>query len=216
MLGTTPIIFLIFPTCLTGALLYMASLETEGGNPQFPSMGTAATITASLTAMVQFGSMIVAAYYLERATDKRKDEIDALEIDKEVKEADDKDEHIRKCYHTVTRWRVVPFWVKSTLLSSLALITASCYMVQFFSSMCFVEHTLTDSVEENLANNPMNLFLPLGWVAIALFCGSMALLWVFSAWGNVSPFFFVFHFFCNFCSNSPVCMQLSARSKEAC
>ncbi|KAL7462665.1 hypothetical protein ACHAXS_003041 [Conticribra weissflogii] len=186
MLGTTPVVFLILPTCLTGALLFMASLETESGNPQFSWVGTAAAITASLTAMVQFGSMVVAAYYLERAADKRKDEIEAIEIDLEVKEADDQDELMRKCYRAVTHWRVVPTVMKSILLSSLALITVSCYMVQFFASMCFKEHSLTDSVKDNLDGNPLNIFLPLGWVAIGLFSAAVLLLWGFCAWGKAS------------------------------
>ncbi len=66
ILGTTPVVFLILPTCVTGALLYMASLKDESGNPEFSLAGTVSTITASLTALVQFGSMIVAAYYLEQ------------------------------------------------------------------------------------------------------------------------------------------------------
>mmetsp|Transcript_2489 Transcript_2489/g.5166 ORF Transcript_2489/g.5166 Transcript_2489/m.5166 type:complete len:926 (+) Transcript_2489:227-3004(+) len=184
MLGTTPVVFLIFPTCLTGALLFMASLETESGNPQFPWVGTAAAITASLTAMVQFGSMIVAAYYLERAADKCKDEIEAIEIDQEVKEADDRDELMRNCYKAVTQWRVVPLFMKTMLLSSLAMITASCYMVQFFASMCFIEHSLTDSVQYNLGGNPLNIFLPLGWVAIGLFSAATMFLWMFCTWGK--------------------------------
>jgi len=184
MIGSIPIAFLIFPTCLTGALLYMASLETDTGNPVYPWVGTVATITASITAMVQFGSMIIAAYYLENAADKRKDEVDAMEIDQEVKEADDRDEHLRKCYQTATQWRAIPFWVKSILVLSLGCITASCYMVQFFPSMCFVEHTLTDSVSENLNDNPMNIFLPLGWTSIGFFCASCFLITAFSSWGK--------------------------------
>eukprot|EP00584_Thalassiosira_punctigera_P000831 CAMPEP_0172533624 /NCGR_PEP_ID=MMETSP1067-20121228/6258_1 /TAXON_ID=265564 ORGANISM="Thalassiosira punctigera, Strain Tpunct2005C2" /NCGR_SAMPLE_ID=MMETSP1067 /ASSEMBLY_ACC=CAM_ASM_000444 /LENGTH=844 /DNA_ID=CAMNT_0013318287 /DNA_START=162 /DNA_END=2696 /DNA_ORIENTATION=- len=184
MLGTTPIVFLIFPTCLTGALLYMASLETDTGNPVFPWAGTVTTLTASATAMVQFGSMIVAAYYLEQASESRADEVSAIEDDKEVKEADEKDEQMRKCYRTVTQWNAVPLCAKMALILSLASITASCYMVQFFSYLCFVEHTLTDSIYDNLQGNAGNLFLPLGWVSVALFVASIILLAIFSSWGK--------------------------------
>ena len=185
MLGTVPVVFLIFPTCLTGALLYMASLDTDSGNPQFPWAGAVSTITASFTAMVQFGSMIIAAYYLEQAADERANEVALIEIDKEVKEADDRDEYMRNCYKTVTQWRAIPLWSKSILISSLACITISCYMVQFFSSMCFVDHELTDSIEENLGGKLSNLFLPLGWTAVILFLASMMLLSMFSSWGKV-------------------------------
>jgi hypothetical protein len=97
MIGTVPIVFLIFPTCLMGALIYLAGLDSDTGNPVIPWAGTAATICASVTAAVQFGSMIVAAYYLERTGEQRQAEIEAIEIDQEVKEADDRDEHIKQC-----------------------------------------------------------------------------------------------------------------------
>ena len=55
--------------------------------------------------MVQFGSMIVAAYYLEQTAETRAEEIKAIDDDKEVKEADQKDEQMKKCYEAVTRVR---------------------------------------------------------------------------------------------------------------
>ena len=186
MLGTLPIVFLIFPTCLTGALLYMSSLVTDTGNPAFPWAGTVSTLTASLTALVQLGSMIVAAYYLEQTSDKRAEDIQAIEDDKEVKEADDKDEHMKKCYETVTQWNVMPFWSKLIITSAVACITCACYFVQFFSTACFVEHSLTDSFYDNLGGNIANLFLPLGWAAVGLFVASIVLLDIFSIWGKVS------------------------------
>lgn len=129
MLGTLPVIVLIIPSCLTGSLLYMASLVTDTGNPVFPWAGTLSTITASVTAVVQFASMIVAAYYLEQASDKYASEIAAIDDDIEVKEADARDEHIRDCYKKVTQWNSMPMMSKLLLSFSLVSITASCYMV---------------------------------------------------------------------------------------
>jgi hypothetical protein len=39
---------------------------------------------------------------------------------------------------------------------------------------------------ENLEGNVLNLFLPLGWVAVTLFFASMCFLSIFTRWGNVS------------------------------
>jgi len=182
MWGTLPVVFLILPTCLSGALLYMASLDNETGNPEFPWADTASTLTFSATAMVQLGALLVATYYIERASETRADELEAVEDDKEVKEADEKDEHMRKCFETVTKWNVIPLWPKLALILSHVSITTSCYMVQY--GTCFVEHNLTDSIDENLGGSVANLFLPLGWVVIALFIASMILLGIFSSWGN--------------------------------
>ena len=185
MIGTTPIVFLIFPTCLTGALLYMTSVQTDAGNPLFPWAGTFSTITASATAFVQFGSMLVAAYYLEQASSSRADEVAKIEDDKEVKEADDKDEYMNKCYENVTQWNAMPLLPRLILTLALVSITTSCYMVQFFGELCFADHSLTDSIDENLGGNVANLFLPLGWASVGLFCTSIILLYSFSSWGKV-------------------------------
>ena len=184
ILGTTPVVFLILPTCVTGALLYMASLKDESGNPEFSWAGTVSTITASLTALVQFGSMIVAAYYLEQTADKRVDEVAAIADDLEVKKADDEAAYLNKCYREVTTWHDVPFTPKLLLQTSVACIVTSCYIFQLFSSLCFTEHTLTDSIDDNLQGNVGNLFLPLGWVATGLFIASVLLLYFFISWGK--------------------------------
>ena len=67
-------LILIFPTCLSGALLYMTSLGTNSGNPVFPWAGSAAAISSCATAAVLFGAMVTAAHYLEQTIDKRLDE----------------------------------------------------------------------------------------------------------------------------------------------
>ena len=182
MLGTAPIVFLILPTCLSGAFLYMAFLETDG-NPDFPWSATVSTITLTLTAIVQFGSMIVAAYYVERAA-SGSDGIEGIPDDQEVKEADEKAAHLRRCYQTATKWEVLPWLPKISLGASLLLIVTSSYMVQLFSGYCFIPHTLTDSIDENLDGKVANLFLPLGWVSVGLFGASGVLLFLFMTWGE--------------------------------
>jgi hypothetical protein len=166
-------------------LLYMASLEIDG-NPVYPWAGTMSTITASFTAIVQFGSMVVAAYYLEQTADKRAADVEALPIDEEVKEADDKADRIRQCYKEATQWDTAPFFAKMFMRISLSCIIVSSYMVQLFSSRCFTTHSLTDSIDDNLNGNAANLFLPLGWVAVGLFCTSCLFLYLFQQWGKVS------------------------------
>ena len=110
--------------------------------------------------------------------------VKALGDDEEVKAADEKDEHMNKCYKDVTQWGIVPMFWKGVLLLSMASIIASCYLVQFFSELCFVQHSLTDSIEDNLGGNVANMFLPVGWVSVGLFTGSIVLLGLFSRWGK--------------------------------
>lgn len=183
LVGTLPVIFLILPTMLTGSFTYMASL-TDRGTPLFPWAGVAATIFAALTAIVQFGSMIVAAFFLEQTASLRQDEIAAIPIDEEVKEAEDKAENGRKVYSDVTQWDVVPRLAKLTIAMSLVSMVSCCYMVQLFPNKCFAEYELTDTISGKLDGNWANLFLPLGRIAVLLFLLSCALLWCFIAWAK--------------------------------
>ena len=48
--------------------------------------------------------MIVAAYYLEQAADKRVDELESIPIDEDVKQADEDRKGLIKCYQDATRW----------------------------------------------------------------------------------------------------------------
>ena len=184
LLGTTPVIFLILPTMLTGSFTYMAGLTTEAGQPEFPWAGALATISAALTAIVQFGSMIVAAYYLEQTASQRTEELDAIEVDEEVKVLEDKEKHLNQCYREVTQWPKVPLMAKLTLQLSLATMVTCCYMVQLFSGACFAEYQLTYTIDEHLNGDWKNLILPLGRVAILLFLVSMVLLWAFYSWAQ--------------------------------
>ena len=148
--------------------------------------------------------------------------MNAVEDDEEVKAADEKGERLKKCYEDATKWNVVPKLAKLALLAATTCSIACFYMVQFFSELCFIEHTLTDSYYANLEGSLTNLFLPLGWAALGLFAASWVLLSMFTGWGKVCD-----HRSLSFCIHSShyphvVCLilcsmsSLSASSKEAC
>jgi hypothetical protein len=187
LVGTLPIIFLITPTLLTGSFIYMSNLKDEDtGVPEFPWAGTMATVFTAITAFVQFGSMVVAAYYLEQTVSERKDELDSIPIDEEVKERDDKDEAIRQKFDEVTQWNAVPAFPKFILISSVTTMILSCYMVQVFASDCFEEYDLTYSIDEHLNGDWKNLVKPLGVVANVLFATSVVQIYIFRTWAMVS------------------------------
>lgn len=163
----------------------MASVQTDDGNPEYPWAGAISAITFSVTAIVQFGSTVVAAYYLEQTARKRAADVDAIADDAEVKEADEKAAHLKRCYQDATQWNVLPLAAKLVLLASLGSIVTSSYLVQLFPSLCFAQYSLTDSISVDLEGNVANLFLPLGWVASALFCISSIFVYLFVGWGKV-------------------------------
>jgi len=185
LIGTLPIIFLITPTLLTGSFTYMSSVRLDDGQLEFPWAGTVATICAAITAFVQFGSMVVAAYYLEQTVSTRQDELDAMPIDKEVKDADERSEAIESAYNEVTQWGTLPVLAKGVLGASLATMITSCYMVQLFADLCFAEYQLTYTIEQHLDGDWKNLVKPLGIVANLLLLLSVVLLYGFRSWAMV-------------------------------
>jgi len=185
LVGTLPIILLILPTLLTGSFTYMANLRIdETGQQEFPWAATMATVCAAVTGIVQFGSMVVAAFFVERAVSTRTQELEALPIDQEVKDADDKLEEQTKAYIEVTQWHVVPTMAKFILYLSLTCMIISCYLVQLFSDDCFADYQLTYTIDQHLDGEWTNIVKPLGWKALILFAVSVVLLQIFTTWAN--------------------------------
>jgi hypothetical protein len=186
LVGTLPIVFLILPTLLTGSFTYMADARDENGELEFPWAGTMATVFAALTAFVQFGSMVVAAYFLERVIAEKQEELEQIPIDEEVKQADERDEAHREAFEEISRWDRLPALAKCTLSLSLACMIISCYLVQLFAGECFRDYQLTYTIETHLDGDWRTLTKPLGVLANILLASSVMLLIAFNTWANVS------------------------------
>jgi len=184
MIGTIPVICVIFPTCVSGTLSYMMGMKTESGNPEYVWASMAFVLVTAFSTCVQFGALIIATFYIEFTTSQRSDELALIPVDEEVKEADERDEAFHKCYGEVTQWHSMPLWPKIMLQASLVCTVASSYMSLLFSSQCFEKHALTDTIEENLGGEWHTIIKPLGWVVIGLFIAAIVFLMLFSSWGK--------------------------------
>jgi len=184
MIGTIPVICVIFPTCVSGALMYMTGMTTDTGNPQYVWAGMAFALVTAFSTCVQFGALLIATFYIEFTTSQRSDELALIPIDEEVKEADERDEAFHRCYGEVTQWRVMPLWPKIMLQASLVCTIASSYMSLLFAGLCFEEHALTDTIEDNLGGEWHTIIKPLGWVVIGLFVVAIVFFMIFSSWGK--------------------------------
>ena len=194
LVGTIPVLALIAPTVLAGSFIYMGSLKLENGEPEFSWAGTANTVSLAVAAFVLFGFMLLAAFYVEKTVRERKDEIDAIPIDKEVKEYDDKEAAGIEAYKEVTQWFLVPVWSKIILICSLVTIITSFYMLQLFYDDAFTQYELTYTIDEHLGGDWKNLIKPLGQVALILFVVSTVLVILFNSWANVSDSFICFDY----------------------
>jgi len=184
LVGTIPVVCLIAPTVLTGSFTFMSSLKDDGGNPEFPWASTVATMFAAFTGIVQFGSMISAAFYLEKVSETYAEELEAMPYDEEVRASEEAADERRKAYTEVTKWHTVPIWAKSVLFLSLSTMITCCYMIQIFQDSCFAEYALTYTIEKNLEGDWTKLVLPLGRIALLLSVISMVLLKLFTTWAT--------------------------------
>jgi len=184
LVGTLPVAALVIPTVLTGSFTYMSSMNLEDGNPEFPWAGIAATISTAISAVVLFGFMLLAAYYVEQTMSTKANELKEMPYDEEVKLADDADVALTEAYQEVTQWKDLPAFAQILLLLSLACMITSCYMIQLFQDDSFAEYQLTYNINDHLNGDWKNLVKPIGLVAILLFLGSIFFLLVFKTWAN--------------------------------
>jgi len=184
VIGTIPVICVILPTCVSGALMYMSGIDSENGNPKYPLASTVCAIVTAFSTIIQFGALLVATFYIEFTTSECADELALVPIDEEVKKADERDLAANKCYSDVTQWHLVPLSRKIMLQASLACIVASTYMSLLIPEFCFEVHGLTDTIGENLGGQWYKIIKPLGWVVLGLFIASMCFLQLFTSWGK--------------------------------
>ena len=185
LIGTLPVSLLIFPTCLSGVFVYLSG---EPHNYEWAS--TLSTVCISATGMAQSGSMVVAAFYLEKAMAEEKDAIAAIPIDEEVAAADERQKALDEKFNKATKWQVLPCWMRYWMITSTLLMTVSCYMVMGFSSICFSPFAMSDTVDKALGGDPWSLVKGPGYVSIALFLISSLMQYVFYKWaGNRAKHF---------------------------
>mmetsp|Transcript_32018 Transcript_32018/g.63430 ORF Transcript_32018/g.63430 Transcript_32018/m.63430 type:complete len:871 (+) Transcript_32018:215-2827(+) len=185
LLATSPVIFLIIPTVLSGTFIYLGALPlTEDGLEPYTWAKTASTLCVAVSALVQGGAMLLAAYYIERAVQERKEELQRVGYDDEVSAADLITEEKNRIYFEVLDWHRLPLWVKIDLITSLLNMVMSCYIIQIFGHTCFVEYELTYTISEHLGGNALNLVRKTGWLALGMFFFSCTTLYIFKLYAK--------------------------------
>jgi len=177
MISTLPVGLLILPTVLAGTYFFLADRESR--------YATLATIFAMVAAFVQTGSMMTAAYFLDKAAADHKEEMEKMPYDEEVRQADEAAEVRKKKYEEATEWTNLPMPARAVLVSAVVLMVFCCYLVQLYSSACFEEYELTDTIRQELDSKWYKLVkYPAGYIAIIVFVLSCSLLIGFNCWAN--------------------------------
>jgi hypothetical protein len=178
LIGTAPAIMLITPCVLTGSFYYLSGEEPE------ENWDTAAAIMATIAAMVQCGSLVVASYFVEKTIRENTEKIAKIPDDEEVKAADLAAAARRLVWTTVTKWPVLPKWTKYVVAGNLIIMLLQCYMVQFFPASCFRNFQLTDKIKDLPGGNAANMTRPAGYLVLVLFGLSCILLQIFYNWSS--------------------------------
>jgi hypothetical protein len=176
-IGTFPCVVLIIPTVLSGMFVYL-----QGAPHNLEWASTVGTIATMVTGLAQMGTMMLAAFYLEKTQIERKDEIDALPVDEEVLAEDLKVAAKLVIFKEVTKWDILPRPQRILLLTALFIMMASCWMVMVFTNSCFAPFEMSDTIEDKLDGDPWNLVKPQGWVSILMFLIATAEFMVFNRW----------------------------------
>ena len=158
LLGTLPVFLLILPTVMGGAFLSIDESYAQ----------VASVLSVACAAAVQTGSLVVAAVELDKQMAARKDELDDVPIDEEVRAADDADAERRRRLAANTRWARVPGTWRAALAAATVFMTASSYLCTYWSSDCFREFAIDDSVAKRLGHWS-RILKPPGVFALALF-----------------------------------------------
>jgi len=182
LIGTLPIIVMILPVVLTGSFSYLSSLETPEDGLEYPYAGTLGTVVSAAAGGVMFYFTIAAAGALKTTYETKKDELEKLEYDEDVRKADEESAKVAAVRNRVKVWSNVPCFMKMMLILSVMLMITSFYILVAFGSECFEDYGLMYTIEENLGGDWTNIVKPLGRLALLLSVLSYVLFWIFGRW----------------------------------
>jgi len=182
LLGSCPIVFLIAPVVLAGAFTLKAAQEdSETGNMY---TGIAKVMTM-LSSVVLLSMMIIAGYYIEATQQQFKAEIEQGDWQKdpqedEVRQAIEEDANQSKVYEQLTRWQLVPAWLRVLLYLGSLFMSAVMYLVLF--AVPFQSFSIADHVSDLPGGSVLSLVHGSGWTALGFMFAGVAVLVAFEAW----------------------------------
>jgi len=175
ILGTCPVFFVLTPCVLAGA--FMA--RVTGGEDSMWNMLANTAIGASL--VVQMGSGVMAVYSITNVVQSCGDELSRPRPEHEAVAAlTSKESRYVEMYGTVTDWRQLWIPWKAVVLLAAASTLTSGFIFVMMAESCFRPFNISSRIgarfeEDGLEGNVLNLVLPVGWLALALFAVSVVL-----------------------------------------
>jgi hypothetical protein len=188
LIGTLPVIVVVAPTVLSGSYTFMASVVNDDESLRYPWADTWGTIVTSVLGGIMLINTLAAANAVAVTVKNRKAEIDALPYDEEVKKADEEIKKIAVFRKKVVVWKNVPVFFKMCLILSVMSMIASVYALTFgkfiFGEESFQDFNIMDTIDDHLGGNWLNIFKPMGRIALLICFVSFLFFQMFKMWAN--------------------------------
>jgi hypothetical protein len=175
LLGSLPVVVIIFPCTVLGASLLMVKR---------PGWESASEFFTLLAGGSQLAASVGFAAVIERASITHAAAIAALPYDEEVRALDERSAEYSRAWREVSDWRDErhPGLARCMLGAAAALSTVGCHLATLLR--CFARVTVADPFDgAPLHGNPLNVVNGLqGWLVIECFVAASLLLYVHHKW----------------------------------
>ncbi len=176
-IGTLPIMGLIAPCVFAGAFQLKA-----GTNVLYTSLSTVALGAASGS---QSLALLAAMFYIDKTVSARREELEKIPDDVEVKLADERSAEKAKRVREITQWKSAAPHARFLLIIGAVASNIYCLVFGFASSRCFENYAITDTVKDKLNGSTFNIVRGMfGWSIIGLVGFSILTYYLIGMWAN--------------------------------
>jgi len=185
LLGSTPIVVLIAPVVVAGACTFKAA--QNHGSPSGELYRSVAHVMTMLSSVVLLCFMMVAGYYVEEVQEQHKAEIERGEWEKDPQEEDvqaalKQYEQQSKVYERVSRWCLVPAWLKVLMVMGSMLVSVMLYIILGPIMEPFEPFSIAGHIRDLPGGSVWGLIRWSGWVSIICFSVASLILVAFHLW----------------------------------
>jgi len=186
LIGSLPVILIILPCCISAAFLIKADEEA----PNFHQNRSIADISLLLSVVFSGGFNMMAAYFVQSAIAKAKEEMDEgdwiQDLDEAaVLEAVEAEKQLQEEYDVLTDWHKAdhPAAVKVILVLGSLFASATMFILVNPVHKAFDKFSLTDKVSDLQPNGSvLDVVHPAGFASMATLAITCGLLGAYQAW----------------------------------
>jgi len=176
LLGSLPIIMTIVPSVMAGAFNLLTTINN--------TWAALSTILAMVLMVVQGGATMAAAIVIERANSKRKEEVDAVPVDEEVKKCDDAEAAFNAARRDVTHWQHPR---NSAAMRFLLILSAVVMILTWWATILLTPYAKFDvgTAYSMLGWRVWEIFLiPLGWLTLFGYVFCWVARYIYQRWAK--------------------------------